>query len=117
MPFVKVHISALEAPAKKPLLAKRLREVMIEKLQLDEKFGQVLLYDTVPQHRTCSSERDSRYVFIEVIMQPGRTAEMKKALMWGLIQETEKILGIHASDINCCVQELPQENWLGGMSK
>lgn len=115
MPFIKVHISSLEAPAKKPLLARQLREIMLKTLQLDEKLGQVLLYDTVPQHRTCSSERNSRYVLIEILMHPGKTIETKKALMLGLLQETARILGIDAGDIQCCIQELPPENCLGNL--
>lgn len=115
MPFIKVHVSVLELPAKKPLLVTRLREVMIEKLQLDEKFGQVILYDAVPQHRTCSSTRDSRYVFIEVVMHPGRAPETKTELMAALVKETEKILAIDASHINCFIQEIPEENWFGGI--
>jgi phenylpyruvate tautomerase PptA (4-oxalocrotonate tautomerase family) len=113
MSFIKVHVSALELPAKKPLLVKRLREVMIKKLQLEEELGQVILYEAVPQHRACSSTGDSRYVFIEVVLHLGRTQETKNALMTDLVQETEKILEIHASHIHCLLQEVPAENWLG----
>jgi phenylpyruvate tautomerase PptA (4-oxalocrotonate tautomerase family) len=116
MPVLKVHISSAEAPANKPLLAKRLRDVMIEKLQISEKIGQVILYETSPQHRVVHSEKCNNFVFIEVLIYPGRSPAMKQSLMIALIQEVSGILKIDISDIDCCLQEIPQDNWFEGVS-
>lgn len=116
MPLIKVHICSGEAPAAMPLLAKRLREVMVETLQIDEKIGQVLLYDTPPQHRVIHPARSNRFVFAEVLLYPGRTQEMKAAFMCALVEEIHKILKVDISDINCCLIEVPKENWYGGIS-
>lgn len=116
MPLMKVHIASTEIPAAKPLLARKLREVMIEMLSLDEKTGQVLLYDAVPQHRVIHSGRSSSFVFIEVLMYPGRTKEIKNSLMQGLVEEVGKILHVDAENINVCILEVPSENWYSGLS-
>jgi|GEM_PF-1021275 len=116
MPLLKVHICSTEIPAQKPLLTKRLREVMVETLQIDEKIGQVVLYETLPQYRAIHGTRDSRFVFMEVLMYPGRTAELKESLMKSLVEEVNRILHIDIKDINCCLLEVQQDNWFGGIS-
>lgn len=115
MPLIKVHICESESPANKPLLTKRLREVMVERLQIDEKIGQVLLYDTLPQYRSIHADRSNRFVFIEVLMYPGRTLAMKASLMQGLVAVTSNILKIDSEDINVCIIEIASENWYGGI--
>lgn len=116
MPLLKVHVCSMEIPARKPLLTKRLREVMVEKLHIDEQIGQVVLYESLPQHRAIHPTRDNQFVFMEVLLYPGRTQEMKEALMKGLVDEVNKILQVDIQDINCCLLEVHQENWFGGIS-
>jgi phenylpyruvate tautomerase PptA (4-oxalocrotonate tautomerase family) len=116
MPFIKVHISSLEAPANKALLVKRLREIMVEKLQINEKLGQVILYEAKPQHRSIHTDRSDRFVFVEIYMHPGRTDEIKKILMESIVEEVHKILHVNPKDINCCLLEIPQDNWFGGIT-
>lgn len=116
MPFIKVHINSLEAPGNKALLVEKLREIMVEKLNIDEKIGQVVLYEALPQYRAIHIEREKSFVFIEVLLYPGRTAEMKENLMRGLVDTVHNILRVDKKDINCCLLELAQENWYGGIS-
>jgi phenylpyruvate tautomerase PptA (4-oxalocrotonate tautomerase family) len=116
MPFIKVHISSLEAPANKALLVKRLREIMVEELQINEKIGQVVLYEAKPQHRSIHTDRSDRFVFMEVYMYPGRTAEVKKMLMESFVEEVHQIFHVDPRDINCCLLEIPQDNWFGGIN-
>lgn len=115
MPIVKIHISSTEVPAVKPLLTKRIREILVEKLQIDEKIGQVLLYDTLPQYRAIHSDRSNNFVFMEILMYSGRTFEMKSDLMHGLVDEVHKLTKVEKRDINCCITEIPQENWYSGI--
>lgn len=114
MPLLKVHICSGEAPANKSMLTRRLRAVMIEALQIDEKLGQVILYETVPQLRAIHADRSMNFAFIEVMLYPGRTPDMKKALMKGLVEEVHRILNIDIRDISCCLQEIHQDNWYWG---
>jgi phenylpyruvate tautomerase PptA (4-oxalocrotonate tautomerase family) len=116
MPFIKVHISSLEAPANKSLLTRQLRKVMLETLEIDEKIGQVVLYETQPQYRAIHAERSNNFVFLEVLMYPGRTMEMKETFMKGLVEAVNRIIKVDIQDINCCLQEISQDNWYGGIS-
>ncbi|MDF2841358.1 MAG: Tautomerase enzyme [Clostridia bacterium] len=114
MPLLKVHISSAEAPANKSLLVKRLKEVMIEKLQINEKIGQVLLYETSPQFRAIYNNRSNHFVFIEVSLYPGISSEIKQDFVTGLVEAVKGIFKIDVSDINCCIQEIPCNNWYSG---
>lgn len=116
MPLIKVHISSLEAPANKTFLVKTLREVMVEKLKIDEKLGQVILYEAQPQHRAIQIDRNNNFVFLEVMMYPGRAVEIKEALMKGLVEAVYRILKVDIKDINCCLIEIQHDNWFGGIS-
>ena len=116
MPLIKVHICSTEAPANKALLVKTLREIMVEKLQIDEKIGQVVLYETQPQHRAIHSDRSINFVFLEVLMIPERPANMKEEFKAGLVEAVHKILRIDLKDINCCLIEIQRDNWFGGIN-
>jgi phenylpyruvate tautomerase PptA (4-oxalocrotonate tautomerase family) len=116
MPLIKVHISELESPSAKPILVKRLKEVMTEKLQIDERVGQVFLYETLPQFRAVHHDKGDRFVFIEVLMYPGRALDMKASFMQGLVLETSRILNIDSKAVNVCIIEVASENWYGGLS-
>lgn len=116
MPLIKVHVSETEIPATKPLLTKKIREVMVERLQIDDRIGQVILYEAPPQHRAIHSDRGNRFVFIEVLMYPGRTMEMKASFMQGLVDAVSSILKIDSKEINVCIMEVESNNWYGGIS-
>ena len=116
MPLLKVHICSIEAPANKALLVKTLRDVMVEKLQIDEKIGQVILYETQPQHRAIHNLRSNNFIFLELLMYPERPVEMKEVLMKELVEAVHKILRVDIKDINCCLIEIQRDNWFGGIT-
>jgi phenylpyruvate tautomerase PptA (4-oxalocrotonate tautomerase family) len=116
MPLIKLHICSTEAPANKALLVKTLREIMVGSLQIDKKIGQVILYETQPQLRAIHVDRSYNFVFMEVIMYPGRSTEMKEAFMKELVEAVHRILKVDVQDINCCLLEIQQNNWFGGLT-
>jgi phenylpyruvate tautomerase PptA (4-oxalocrotonate tautomerase family) len=116
MPLIKIHICSSEAPANKALLVKSLRDIMIDKLQIDKKIGQVILYETQPQHRAIHADRSNNFVFLEVLLYPGRTPDMKQAFMNELVAAVHKILKLDMNDINCSLIEVPENNWYGSMN-
>lgn len=89
---------------------------MVDKLQIDEKIGQVVLYETKPQHRAIHAARSNNFVFLEVMMNSRRPVEMKEVLMKELVEAVHKILKIDIKDINCCLIEIQQDNWFGGIT-
>lgn len=116
MPIVKIHISSTILPFQKPILVKEVRRSLSEILGIDEKIGQVILYETLPQFRSAHESRSSNFAFIEISMYSGRSAEIKKTLMKRINILVSKYLEIDEKDINCCIIEIPKENWCGGLS-
>lgn len=116
MPIVKIHISSTVLPFQKPILVKEIRKTLVEVLKVDERIGQVILYESLPQLRSAHESRSSSFVFIEVTMYPGRTPELKKELMQKLCCLACRHLEVDEKDINCCLTEISPENWYGGLS-
>ncbi|MGE5630310.1 MAG: tautomerase family protein [Caulobacteraceae bacterium] len=114
MPIVKIHISSTILPFQKPILVKEVRKSLVELLNIDEKVGQVILYESLPQLRSAHESRSSNFAFTEITMLPAESPDIKKALMQRINMLISKYLEIDEKDINCCIIELPQENWCGG---
>lgn len=114
MPVVKIHISSTVLPFQKPILVKETRKILVETLGIDERIGQVILYESPPQLRSAHESRSSSFVLIEVSLYPGRSPELKKSLMQKLCALTARHLEVDERDINCCIIELPQEDWYSG---
>lgn len=115
MPIAKIHISSTLLPFQKPILVKEVRKSMVELLNIDERIGQVILYEALPQLRSTHESRSSNFVYIEITMYPGRSPELKKSLMEKICAQVSKYVEIDAKDINCCIIEIPKENWYGGI--
>ncbi len=116
MPIVKIHISSTVLPFQKPILVKEIRKALVEVLKIDERIGQVILYESLPQLRSAHESRSSSFVLIEVSMYPGRSPELKKDLMKKICSLTSRYLEVEEKDINCCILEISQENWYGGIT-
>lgn len=116
MPLLKVHIRSSEAPGNKALLVKTLQEIMVEKLQINEKIGQVILYEAQPQHRANHPAKNNNFVFIELLLHPEKSTETKEILMKELVRAVHEILKVDIMDINCCLIEIQQDNWFNGIT-
>jgi len=115
MPTIKIHIASTLLPFQKPILVKEARKSMVEMLNIDERIGQVILYEALPQLRSAHESRSSNFVYIEITMHSGRSTEVKQALMQRLCSIVSKYAEVEIKDINCCIIELPVENWYGGI--
>jgi len=116
MPTVKIHISSTILPYQKPILVKEVRKSMVELLNIEEQIGQVILYETLPQLRSVHESMSSNFVYVEITMYPGRSPEVKKNLLLRICSLVSKHLEIESKDINCCIIEIPPENWYGGIA-
>ena len=116
MPTVKIHIASTILPFQKPILVKEVRKSMVELLNIDEQIGQVILYEALPQLRSAHESRSSNFAHVEIIMYPGRSTEVKQALLQKISSLISKYVEIEIKDINCCIIEVPRENWYGGIS-
>jgi phenylpyruvate tautomerase PptA (4-oxalocrotonate tautomerase family) len=87
---------------------------MVELLNIDEQIGQVILYEALPQLRNAHESKSSDFVYVEITMCPGLSSEVKIMLMQKLCSLVSKYVEIEIKDINCCIIEVPPENWYGG---
>ena len=116
MPFVKIHVSLSTQPDIFALLVQDVRVALVDVLEIEDTIGQVMVYQTPVVCRSTHSSRDINFVFIEITMYPGRNAQMKKKLMERVNFLVHSHLGVEQKDINCCIIEVPAENWSGGVS-
>lgn len=115
MPIVKIHISSTMLPFQKPILVKEVRKVLVELLDIDEQASQAILYEAPPQLRSVHESRNSNFVYVEITMYPGRDTQMKSSLLQRISSVVSKYTEVELKDINCCIIEIPPENWYGGM--
>lgn len=85
-------------------------------LEIEETVGQVMVCQTPIESKSANISREINFVFIEITMYPGRSVEMKQKLMGKINRLVHNSLGVDQRDINCCIIELPKENWCGGVS-
>jgi len=116
MPAVKIHIPSTILSFQKPILVKEVRKSMVELLNIDEQIGQVILYETLPQFRSAHESRSSCFVYVEITMHPEKKPEVKKTLAQRICSLISKYVEIEIKDINCCIIEIPPENWYEGIS-
>ena len=116
MPQVIIHASSSIRSEDKTQLVRRIRESIPQLLNVPEHIGQVMLYEIPEENRSTHSTRNQRFIFVEVSMYPGRTAEMKLRFLQNLVSLINRYAGVDAKDINCVIHEIPPENYYGGVS-
>lgn len=116
MPQVIIHASSPIRSQDKDKLVRSIRESIPQLLNVPEHIGQVMLYELAEENRNAHSTRDQRFVFVEVSMYPGRTADMKKQFLQNLVLLINRHIGVDPKDINCIIHEIPPENYFGGVS-
>jgi len=116
MPQVVIHASSSIGPQDKAILVQSIRESIPRLLKVAEHIGQVVLYEIPEENRSAHSTRDQRFIFVEVSMYPGRTAEMKLQFLQHLVFLINRYSGVDARDINCVIHEIPPENYYGGVT-
>lgn len=115
MPVAKIHISSTVLPFQKPIMVKEVRKAMVELLDINENIGQVILYEALPQLRSNHESRSSCFVYAEITMYPGRSPQIKASLLQRISSILSKYTEVDIKDINCCIIEIPPENWYGGL--
>ncbi|HAZ22807.1 MAG TPA: hypothetical protein DCY84_10655 [Firmicutes bacterium] len=114
MPQVIIHLGTSIDNDGKDRLAKSIRELIPSVLGIDEKIGQVLLYES--SHRATHTTRDANFVFVQVNMYTGRSLELKAKLAAAIIAEIHKYTMVDCNDINLGFYELTPDNYFGGIS-
>jgi phenylpyruvate tautomerase PptA (4-oxalocrotonate tautomerase family) len=116
MPQVIIHASSSIRSEDKTQLVQGIRESIPQLLSVPDHIGQVMLYEIPEGNRSTHLTRDHRFIFVEVSMFPGRTAEMKLRFLQNIVSLISRYTGVDAKDINCVIHEIPPENYYGGVS-
>jgi Domain of unknown function (DUF1904). len=112
MPQVKIHIADSMHNENKCKMVHAIRELISFALNIDNKIGQVMLYES--EHRANHESRDKNFVFVEVTMYSGRSYELKQKLADLIISEIVKYTKVDVTDINLVYYELNFDNYFGG---
>ncbi|HTX53519.1 MAG TPA: tautomerase family protein [Candidatus Baltobacteraceae bacterium] len=116
MPQVILHVCRSLPDTAKADLVRAVREAIPRILGIPAHIGQVVLYEADPAHRAIHPSRDHRFVIVEAMMYPGRTQELKTALMQKIIGLITKHTGVAESDIIATIHEIPPEHYFDGTS-
>lgn len=95
-------------------LVQEARTAMLQALGARAEVGQVVLYTSAPGARAIHPNRDSRFVYVEVLMWSGRPVESRQALQKALKAVVHQHTGVPESDIIVVLVESDPANWLGG---
>jgi phenylpyruvate tautomerase PptA (4-oxalocrotonate tautomerase family) len=79
------------------------------KLPEDKRFHRFIAL--APEDFMRPADRSAAYTVIEISMFEGRTVEIKKALLRGIMQRVPAGLGIPVSDVEITIFETPMANW------
>lgn len=116
MPQIIVHMASETDIYVNSTIVKELRESLVRILQLPEEIGHVILYETPTTFRAAHKSRNSNFALIEISMYKGRSIAQKDELMKSCINILRKHTDISEKDILCYINEIPKENYFGGLS-
>ncbi len=115
MPFVKIHVAddvPIEIQAD---LVRDVRSRLAEVLGLRPEVGHAVVYGAPVHARSTHERRDKRFAFVEILMYPGRSPDLKQTLLQELGKVVGRHLGLSGSDILVVIQEPDRPNWGGGI--
>lgn len=111
MAQVKIHISSSVSSENKNKMVHAIREVIPNALNIDNRVGQVMLYES--EYRSIHESRDENFVFVEITMHSGRSYKVKEKLSGLIIDEIIKYTNVDIEDINLVYYELNPSNYFG----
>ena len=111
MPFVKIHIPSSIELSTREKIVKEVREALVNTIDIKFNHGYVVLYDSPIPSRCVHESRNNNFVIIEIIMFPGRTADMKEKLFHSLTEIIKNHTGLKGEDILITIIESERDNW------
>ena len=116
MPQIVIHSYKILDNKIKKIIVDEIRESIFKVLNIDEKVGQVFLYETNDFERSIHRSRNKNLIFIEINMYIGRTKDIKEKLMSKIVEIVYKYTKVNIDDIICLINEIKPENYFGGIS-
>ena len=111
MPLVKVEIIKGKTAEYKKMLLQSIHEALVAALQIEDDDRYQRLYELDADCFERRASKTDKFTLIELTLFPGRSKDIKRAI----IKETARILyerlEIQASDIMMIIHEPPLDNW------
>ena len=111
MPLVKVEIIKGKTAEYKKMLLQSIHEALMAALQIEDDDRYQRLYELDADCFERRASKTDKFTLIELTLFPGRSKDIKRAI----IKETARILyerlEIQASDIMMIIHEPPLDNW------
>lgn len=114
VPQVIIHKVLTNDRQRNGRLAEEVRKVVLKVLEVDQSYGQVIIYEAPMYDRSNHENGNLNFVFVEITMFAGETKEVKQLLVQKIVEQIEKIEGVNKEEINCVIHEIQQENYISG---
>ena len=119
MPHVRITLARGTSPAYRRALADGVHRALVEKagVPADDRFQVVDEVDSgnlVADPRYLGHERTPAVVFVEVVLNAGRSVEVKRALYAAMAENLAKDPGLRPDDLLVSLVEVARENWSFG---
>ena len=119
MPLVRITLARGTSAAYRRALADGVHRALVEKagVPADDRFQvieEVEPENLVADPRYLGHERTPAVVFVEVVLNAGRSVEVKRALYAALAENLAKDPGLRPDDLLVSLVEVARENWSFG---
>lgn len=114
MPFVKIHISSSIKLSTREKIVKEVREALVKTIDIKFNHGHVIVYDSPVSSRCVHESRHNNFVMVEIIMFPGRSADIKENLFHSVTKIIKNHTGLKEEDILITIIESERYNWAKG---
>lgn len=119
MPLVRIDLRTGKTAEHRRAIGEAVHQAMVETIKvpaldrfqvIHEEDASGLLYD--PEY--LGIQRDDDVVFIQITLNSGRSAELKKALYARIAELLEQRPGVRRENVLVSLVEVPKENWSFG---
>ncbi len=111
MPFVRIEIIKDKPPAYKKGLMQAVHDALTASLGIEEDDRYQRLYELDVDCFERRSAKTDQFTLIELTLFPGRSKELKKAVISTITHTLGERLGIAPADVFIIMHEPPLDNW------
>lgn len=111
MPFVRIEIIKGKPSAYKKTLMQAVHDALIASLGIEEDDRFQRLYELDADCFERRSAKTDQFTLIELTLFPGRSKELKKAVISEITKSLGDRLGIASTDVFIIMHEPPLDNW------
>lgn len=116
MPLVKIHIPAGKTDAYKESVADGVHEALVQTAAVpkDDRFQILIEHPSghiISDDAYAGAHRGPDRIIIEIVLNAGRTTEVKKKLYAAIAANLAAAPGIKGDDVMVSLQEVARENW------